>query len=161
MAEPGIIFDHVWKKFRRGELHDSLRDLLPMLAGRFRRGRKDAQELGRREFWALHDVSFEVKPGEALGIIGANGAGKSTTLNTICGIVKTRAGRITFDGRDLTGIPAHAIVKLGLAQSPEHFDSAHPRQHQVQQDEIRRGLLCHGECLSAIFDSQRPVSAKT
>ena len=68
---------------------------------------------------ALKGVSLDVADGEVVTIIGANGAGKSTTLNTICGVVKTRAGSITFDGRPLAGVPAHQIVKLGLAQSPE------------------------------------------
>ena len=99
MAEPGIVFDHVWKKFRRGELHDSLRDLLPMLVGRFRGQRPSPQELGRREFWALSDVSFEVRPGEALGIIGANGAGKSTVLKTLNRILRPTRGRCEVRGR--------------------------------------------------------------
>jgi branched-chain amino acid transport system ATP-binding protein len=76
-------------------------------------------EAGYGAINVLHRLSLTVNPGEIVTMIGANGAGKSTTLNTICGVVKTRAGRITFDGRDLTGIPAHRIVKLGLAQSPE------------------------------------------
>ena len=100
MAEPGIVFDHVWKKFRRGELHDSLRDLLPMLTGRFRGTRPSPQELGRREFWALSDVSFEVRPGEALGIIGANGAGKSTFLKILAGESEADSGTVTVGPRE-------------------------------------------------------------
>jgi branched-chain amino acid transport system ATP-binding protein len=76
-------------------------------------------EAGYGAINVLHKLSLTVNAGEVVTIIGANGAGKSTTLNTICGIVKTRAGKITFDGRDLTGVPAHNIVRLGLAQSPE------------------------------------------
>jgi branched-chain amino acid transport system ATP-binding protein len=76
-------------------------------------------EAGYGSINVLHRLSLTVNPGEIVTIIGANGAGKSTTLNTICGVVKTRAGKITFDGHDLTGVPAHHIVRLGLAQSPE------------------------------------------
>jgi branched-chain amino acid transport system ATP-binding protein len=76
-------------------------------------------EAGYGAINVLHRLSLVVNAGEVVTIIGANGAGKSTTLNTICGIVKTRAGSITFDGRSLAGAPAHQIVKLGLAQSPE------------------------------------------
>jgi branched-chain amino acid transport system ATP-binding protein len=76
-------------------------------------------EAGYGAINVLHKLSLHVNAGEIVTIIGANGAGKSTTLNTICGVVKTRAGKITFDGRDLTGVPAHNIVRLGLAQSPE------------------------------------------
>jgi branched-chain amino acid transport system ATP-binding protein len=76
-------------------------------------------EAGYGAINVLHRLSLTVNAGEIVTIIGANGAGKSTTLNTVCGVVKTRAGRITFDGRDLTGVPAHDIVRLGLAQSPE------------------------------------------
>jgi branched-chain amino acid transport system ATP-binding protein len=76
-------------------------------------------EAGYGAINVLHKLSLTVNAGEIVTIIGANGAGKSTTLNTICGIVKTRAGKITFNGRNLSGVPAHNIVRLGLAQSPE------------------------------------------
>jgi branched-chain amino acid transport system ATP-binding protein len=76
-------------------------------------------EAGYGPINVLHKLSLTVNAGEIVTIIGANGAGKSTTLNTICGIVKTRAGGITFDGKPLAGVPAYQIVKLGLAQSPE------------------------------------------
>jgi branched-chain amino acid transport system ATP-binding protein len=76
-------------------------------------------EAGYGAINVLHKLSLTVNAGEVVTIIGANGAGKSTTLNTICGVVKTRAGKITFDGRDLTDVPAHNVVRLGLAQSPE------------------------------------------
>jgi len=68
---------------------------------------------------ALHDISLTVEAGEIVALIGANGAGKSTTLNTISGLVRIRSGSIQFDGQDLARVPAHEIVKLGLAQSPE------------------------------------------
>jgi branched-chain amino acid transport system ATP-binding protein len=68
---------------------------------------------------ALHDLSLEVRPGEIVTMIGANGAGKTTTLMSVSGVVKTRKGSITFDGQDITRVPAHQIVKRGLAQSPE------------------------------------------
>ncbi len=68
---------------------------------------------------ALHDISLTVDTGEIVAMIGANGAGKTTTLMTIAGIIRPRGGRIEFDGRDLAGIPAHKIVRLGMGQSPE------------------------------------------
>lgn len=67
----------------------------------------------------LKGISIHVDPGEIVTVIGANGAGKTTTLMCISGIVKTRGGSIQFAGNDLTRVPAHDIVKLGLAQSPE------------------------------------------
>ena len=67
----------------------------------------------------LHDLDVHVDPGEVVALIGANGAGKTTTLMTLSGVVKARGGRVTFDGHDLTRLPAHKIVKLGMAQSPE------------------------------------------
>jgi branched-chain amino acid transport system ATP-binding protein len=76
-------------------------------------------EAGYGAINVLHRLSLTVNAGEVVTIIGANGAGKSTTLNTICGVVRARAGTITFDGKNLTGVPAHDIVRLGLAQSPE------------------------------------------
>ena len=68
---------------------------------------------------ALHDVTLTVEPGEVVAMIGANGAGKTTTLMSVSGVVKARAGKLAFDGHDLTRVPAHKIVTLGLAQSPE------------------------------------------
>jgi branched-chain amino acid transport system ATP-binding protein len=76
-------------------------------------------EAGYGAITVLHRVSLVVNAGEVVAMIGANGAGKSTTLNAICGVVRARGGRVTFGGRDITGSPAHEVVKLGLAQSPE------------------------------------------
>ncbi len=67
----------------------------------------------------LKDVSLHVNAGEIVTLIGSNGAGKTTTLMCVCGVLRARAGRILFDGSDLAGMPAHEIVRLGLAQSPE------------------------------------------
>ena len=68
---------------------------------------------------ALQGISLRVEQGSIVTLIGANGAGKTTTLRTISGLVKAKSGRITFDGRDITNLPPHRIVALGLAQSPE------------------------------------------
>jgi len=68
---------------------------------------------------AVKGVSFEVNEGEIVTLIGANGAGKSTTLNTISGILHARSGSVTFEGKDLHGIAPHNIVRQGLAQVPE------------------------------------------
>jgi branched-chain amino acid transport system ATP-binding protein len=68
---------------------------------------------------ALHGVSLSVKAGSIVTLIGANGAGKSTTLRAISGLVKPRAGEILFNGKNISGLPAHEIVKLGLSHVPE------------------------------------------
>jgi branched-chain amino acid transport system ATP-binding protein len=68
---------------------------------------------------ALKGISLEVREGEIVTLIGANGAGKSTTLRSINGLNKPRTGRISFQGRDITDTPAHTIVKQGIAQAPE------------------------------------------
>ena len=67
----------------------------------------------------LHDLELTVHAGEVVAMIGANGAGKSTTLMAISGVIPPRAGELTFDGANLRNYPAHQIVRLGLAQSPE------------------------------------------
>jgi branched-chain amino acid transport system ATP-binding protein len=67
----------------------------------------------------LHDVSLTVESGEVVALIGANGAGKTTILMTLSGVVPARAGAVVFDGHDLTRLAAHKIVRLGLAHSPE------------------------------------------
>ncbi|HEY7792996.1 MAG TPA: ABC transporter ATP-binding protein [Gaiellaceae bacterium] len=68
---------------------------------------------------ALKGVSLKVYDGEVVTLIGANGAGKSTTLRSINGVNHPREGTIRFQGRDITNAPPHAIVKMGIAQSPE------------------------------------------
>jgi branched-chain amino acid transport system ATP-binding protein len=67
----------------------------------------------------LHDVSIEVARGEVVTIVGANGAGKSTTLRAISGVLPLRGGRITFDGEDIGGLGAPAIVQRGITMVPE------------------------------------------
>ena len=68
---------------------------------------------------ALKGISIEVRQGEIVTLLGANGAGKTTTLRSINGLNRARRGKITFLGRDITGLSAHGIVKLGISQSPE------------------------------------------
>ncbi len=68
---------------------------------------------------ALHHVTFEVKKGQIVTLVGANGAGKSTTLRAISGLAKVRSGGIHFKGENLVGLPAHEIVKRRLCQAPE------------------------------------------
>ena len=68
---------------------------------------------------ALKGVDLEVNAGEIVALIGANGAGKSTLMMTVCGNPRARAGRIVFDGRDITQLSTHEIARLKLAQAPE------------------------------------------
>ena len=68
---------------------------------------------------AIKGVSFEVNEGETVTLIGANGAGKSTTLNTISGLLHSKTGSVTFMGENLAKVPAHRIVAKGLAMVPE------------------------------------------
>lgn len=68
---------------------------------------------------AIKDISFSVEEGEIVTLIGANGAGKSTTLQTVSGLLHPRTGSILFAGNELRGMPAHKVVEHGLAQVPE------------------------------------------
>jgi len=68
---------------------------------------------------ALKGVDLDIQPGEIVALIGANGAGKSTLMMSIFGRPRARAGHITFDGRDITGLATHEIARLRIAQSPE------------------------------------------
>jgi len=112
MSEIALEFDGVWKKFKKGEMYDSLRDLIPALAkGLFSRNNRG--DLQKREFWALQDVSFQVPRGEAFGIIGANGAGKSTILKLLSKILRPNRGRIATHGR------LSALIEVGAGFHPD------------------------------------------
>ena|SRR5437667_44435 len=98
MTDAALRLDGVYKKFRKGELYDSLRDLIPALAARMLRG-PSREALAPREFWALQDITFSVPRGEAFGIIGSNGAGKSTILKVLSGIMRPTRGTLHVEGR--------------------------------------------------------------
>lgn len=98
MSDVALRMEHVYKKFRKGETFNSLRDLIPALTGTMFRQQELSQK-DKREFWALRDISFEVKRGEALGIIGHNGAGKSTILKILSRIMKPTKGELAVSGR--------------------------------------------------------------
>src|SRR5512139_1060096 len=76
-------------------------------------------EVSYGEFLALRGISFTVHEGELVTIIGANGAGKSTILRAVMGLVKCRKGEIFFQGEDITGRPAHQRARLGISLVPE------------------------------------------
>ena len=76
-------------------------------------------DAGYGRIQALSGVTFSLARGEFVGLLGANNAGKSTTINCLSGIVPTRAGRMVFEGCDFTGWAAHKIIELGIAQVPE------------------------------------------
>ena len=68
---------------------------------------------------AIKGISFEVNPGEIIALIGANGAGKTTTLQTITGLSPSKAGHIVYDGKDITQMPGHKLVSMGMAHVRE------------------------------------------
>src|SRR5512135_308027 len=94
-----IRLNGIWKRFKRGQIHDSLRDLIPALTRRLLPRQRDPGYLEENEFWALQDLSFEVLPGQTLGIIGGNGAGKSTTLKVLTRILRPTYGTVEVQGR--------------------------------------------------------------
>jgi lipopolysaccharide transport system ATP-binding protein len=98
MSDVALRMEHIYKKFRKGEIYNSLRDLIPAMTGKMLRG-EELNASDKREFWALQDISFEVKHGKSLGIIGRNGAGKSTALKILSRIMKPTKGQMIVNGR--------------------------------------------------------------
>ena len=88
------------------------------------------------DFLALKDVSINVEPGTILSLIGANGAGKSTIMNTICGLNKPTKGDIIFDGQNIAGKKPNQIARLGLSMAPE---GSHCFERMTVQDNLLMG----------------------
>lgn len=113
MSEIAVEVCGIWKKFHRGEFHDSLRDLLPALGKRLLGRRPPSDQLDKGDFWALRDVSFEVRRGEVLGLVGANGAGKSTLLKVLAKILRPNRGYFRVDGR------LRALIEIAAGFHPD------------------------------------------
>lgn len=88
------------------------------------------------DFLALKDVSINVEPGTIVSLIGANGAGKSTIMNTICGLNKPTKGEIVFDGQNIAGKKPNQIARLGLSMAPE---GSHCFERMTVQDNLLMG----------------------
>jgi lipopolysaccharide transport system ATP-binding protein len=99
MSDIAIEVCHVWKKFRRGEIHDSLRDWIPALARRVIGHGPKSTCLVEGEFWALKDIDFRLRYGEIMGVIGPNGSGKSTLLKILSRILRPNSGVVRVNGR--------------------------------------------------------------
>ncbi|HEX4936532.1 MAG TPA: ABC transporter ATP-binding protein [Gemmatimonadaceae bacterium] len=117
-ARGAVVADGVWKSFRRGPRDDTIRGALAAAGRRFwRRTSRAADAAGpgteAGEFWALRDVSFEVAPGQVLGIVGANGAGKSTVLKLLSRIIAPTRGRVEVRGR------VASLVELAAGFHPD------------------------------------------
>jgi branched-chain amino acid transport system ATP-binding protein len=92
----------------------------------------------------LHGVTFQVRPGEVVTLLGRNGVGKTTTLKSIMGIVRQRKGSVRFEGRETIGLPSNAIARSGIAFCPEErgiFASLDVRENLLLPPQVRPGGL--------------------
>ena len=99
---------------------------------------------------AVKDVSFHVEQGEVVTLIGANGAGKSTTLNTVAGLLHSRTGSVRFMGEELRHVPSHQLVGRGMALVPE---GRRIFQHMTVQENLDMGGYCRNGDVSADIES--------
>ena len=99
---------------------------------------------------AVKDVSFHVEQGEVVTLIGANGAGKSTTLNTVAGLLHSRTGSVRFMGEELRHVPSHKLVGRGMALVPE---GRRIFQHMTVQENLDMGGYCRSGDMSADVES--------
>ena len=99
---------------------------------------------------AVKDVSFHVDQGEVVTLIGANGAGKSTTLNTVAGLLRSRTGSVRFMDEELRHVPSHKLVGRGMALVPE---GRRIFQHMTVQENLDMGGYCRGGDLNADIES--------
>jgi branched-chain amino acid transport system ATP-binding protein len=104
---------------------------------------------------AVREVSLQVRTGDLLGIIGPNGAGKTTLFHVIAGYFAPDEGRVTFDGRDVTGLPAHAIARLGLTRT---FQLVKPFGNLSVRDNVMIGALTRRATVrEALADAERVI----
>jgi branched-chain amino acid transport system ATP-binding protein len=92
----------------------------------------------------LHGVTFQVRPGEVVTLLGRNGVGKTTTLKSIMGIVRQRKGSVRFEGRETIGLPSNAIARCGIAFCPEErgiFSTLDVRENLLLPPQVRPGGL--------------------
>jgi len=103
------------------------------------------------ESHVLHGISFDVRPGEVVTLLGRNGAGKTTTLKAIMGILRKRKGSVRFDGAELIGLPPRAIAKSGIAFCPEErgiFGSLSVEENLMLPPKVREGGLSRADVLA-------------
>ena len=141
MNDIALHVDQVWKKFRKGEINDGLRDTLRTLALLTFGSRSTDARLGDREFWALEDVSFQVKRGGSLGIIGPNGAGKSTMLKLLSRILKPNRGSFVINGRVTSLIEIGAGFHQDLTGRENIFLNATIHGMSRKQIRVREGQI--------------------
>lgn len=104
---------------------------------------------------ALRGISFQVEEGQVVCLIGANGAGKSTTINTLSGLIKPRRGSIVFDGRDITGLRPDRVVQAGVIQVPEGRQVISPMSVQENLEMgayLRRDHEAVKQDIDAVFE---------
>ena len=152
MSDVAVSVRGVWKKFHRGQVHNSLRDLIPAVAKRLTRRGLHESDLLEGDFWALRDINFEIRRGESVAVIGPNGAGKSTLLRVLSRILRPTRGVYQVTGR-LGALIRSRPAFIPILPAEKHLPQRSDPRSQRSEIEARLDSIVDFSGVSSFIDT--------